>query len=77
MKCHDCFSSAGRMYAARVENLRRLEEEEQARGTRHSVQNSTAMFRLVPVNMMNIIAMMRWNWGRRETGSASRMVERV
>lgn len=46
------------MYAAKVENLRKLEEEERAKDTRHSMENSTAMFRLVSVNMMNIIAMM-------------------
>lgn len=47
MKYYNCFSSAGHMYAAKVENLRKLEEEERAKGTRHSVENSTAMFRLV------------------------------
>ena len=51
----DCFLSAGRTYAARVENLRELVEEEQARDTRHSVQDLTAVFRLVHVNTMMIL----------------------
>ena len=52
-----CFPSAGRTYATRVENLRELVEEERARGTRHSMQDLTDMFRVIHVNtMMNIIA---------------------